>query len=100
MRRFFPEQAKQQIQVMVKNITNAFERRIDILDWMAPATKAAAKAKVSTLVVGVGYPDKWRVHTGLGIVRGEALMNRVARRNSPTIASAGSWNSRSRAMNG
>jgi putative endopeptidase len=76
VRRFFPEQAKQQLQVMVKNITHAFERRIDNLAWMSPATKAAAKAKVSTLVVGVGYPDKWRSYTGLGIVRGEALMNR------------------------
>lgn len=74
--RFFPEQAKQQLQVILKNITHAFERRIDNLDWMTPATKAAAKAKVSTLVVGVGYPDKWRSYTGLGIVRGEALMNR------------------------
>jgi putative endopeptidase len=76
VRRHFPEEAKQQLQVMVKNITNAFVRRIDTLAWMTPATKANAKAKVSTLVVGVGYPDKWRSYTGLGIVRGQALLNR------------------------
>jgi putative endopeptidase len=76
VRRHFPEAAKQQLQVMVKNITRAFERRIDNLAWMTPATKASAKAKVSTLVVGVGYPDTWRSYTGLGIVRGQALLNR------------------------
>jgi len=76
VRRFFPEEAKKQLQVMVKNITTAFERRIDSLAWMTPATKAGAKAKLTTLVVGVGYPDKFRSYTGLGIVRGEALLNR------------------------
>jgi predicted metalloendopeptidase len=76
VRKFFPEDAKKQLQVIVKNITTAFDRRIDGLDWMTPATKAAAKEKVSTLVVGVGYPDKWRSYTGLGVVRGEALLNR------------------------
>ena len=37
-----------------------FEKRIDGIDWMAPATKAEAKKKVATMVVGIGYPDKWR----------------------------------------
>jgi len=73
--RFFPEEAKKQLQVMVKNLNAAFEKRIDNLAWMTPATKAKAKAKVSALIVGVGYPDHWRSYTGLGITRGEALMN-------------------------
>ena len=38
----------------------AFGRRIDALDWMSPATKARAKAKLAVLKVGVGYPDRWR----------------------------------------
>src|SRR5204862_735538 len=37
--------------------------------------KAGAKAKLSTLVVGIGYPDTWRSYSNLRIVRGEALMN-------------------------
>ena len=32
---------------MVKSIAAAFVRRIDALDWMAPATKAEAKAKLA-----------------------------------------------------
>jgi putative endopeptidase len=75
VRKHFPEQAKAQLQVMVKNLTKAFERRIDNLAWMNPSTKAAAKAKLGTLIVGVGYPDHWRSYKGLGIKRGEALLN-------------------------
>ncbi len=73
--RFFPESAKQQLQLMAKNLIVAFDRRIDKLAWMDPKTKANAKAKLSTLIVGVGYPDHWRSYAGLQIVRGEALMN-------------------------
>ena len=42
---------------------------------MTPKTKANAKAKLSTLIVGVGYPDTWRDYSTLEMVRGEALMN-------------------------
>ena len=43
---------------MVRNIRDAFARRIDALDWMAPATKARAKEKLAVLEVGIGYPDR------------------------------------------
>jgi endothelin-converting enzyme/putative endopeptidase len=57
--RYFPPEAKAQAQTMVNNIIEAFRKRIDALTWMAPATKAEAKAKLSTLYVGIGYPEKW-----------------------------------------
>jgi predicted metalloendopeptidase len=60
---------------MVRNILAAFSRRIDALTWMAPETKARAKAKLSVLKVGVGYPDKWRDYSGLEVVRGDAYGN-------------------------
>ena len=49
--------------------------RIDKLDWMAPATKEKAKAKLAALKVGVGYPDKWRDYSELDVVRGDAFGN-------------------------
>jgi endothelin-converting enzyme/putative endopeptidase len=42
---------------------------------MDPKTKASAKAKLATLVIGIGYPDKWRDYTKLEIVRGDAFGN-------------------------
>ncbi|MET4898435.1 M13 family metallopeptidase [Sphingomonadaceae bacterium jetA1] len=57
--RYFPASSKTEIQAMVRNIVAAFDRRIAALDWMAPATKKEARAKLAVLKVGVGYPDHW-----------------------------------------
>jgi len=57
--KYFPASSKAAIQTMVKNIVAAFDKRIAALDWMAPATKAEARKKLSVLKVGVGYPDTW-----------------------------------------
>jgi putative endopeptidase len=59
-KKYFSPQAKAEAEAMVRNIIDAFRKRIDALSWMAPATKAEAKAKLSTLYVGVGYPETWR----------------------------------------
>src|SRR5581483_11813195 len=47
-------------QEMVQATIKAFLKRIDALSWMSPKTKSAAKDKVASLRVGVGYPDTWR----------------------------------------
>jgi putative endopeptidase len=75
VKRYFPPEAKAQVQAMVKNIIAAFGERIDKLDWMAAATKLKAKEKLSTLYVGVGYPDHWVDYGGLKVVEKEALAN-------------------------
>ena len=58
--RYFPPEAKAEAQAMVANITSAFRKRIEAFSWMAPATKAEAQAKLTTLYVGIGYPETWR----------------------------------------
>src|SRR6202789_2175706 len=58
--RYFSPETKAQIEAMVENIIAAFRRRIDALSWMDPATKAEAQAKLTTLYVGIGYPETWR----------------------------------------
>ena len=73
--RYFPPEEKARAQAMVSNLIVAFGRRIDQLSWMAPETRAKAKAKLASLKVGVGYPDHWRNYSGLEVVRGDALGN-------------------------
>jgi endothelin-converting enzyme/putative endopeptidase len=58
--RYFSPQAKAQADAMVANLITAFRHRIDALAWMDPATKAEAQAKLTTLYVGIGYPESWR----------------------------------------
>ena len=73
--KYFPPSSKAEVQEIVKNLLTAFDRRIDALAWMAPATKAQAKAKLKTLHVGVGYPEKWRDYVGLAIRPDDAVGN-------------------------
>jgi putative endopeptidase len=73
--RYFPPESKAKVQAMVNDIVKAFGARIDALTWMSPDTKAKAKEKLSTLKVGVGYPDKWQDYSALDIVKGDALGN-------------------------
>jgi endothelin-converting enzyme/putative endopeptidase len=73
--KYFPPESKQRLQQMVSNIVDAFHLRIDKLDWMAPATKKEAHAKLKTLYVGIGYPEKWASYEQLQVVPGDALGN-------------------------
>src|SRR4029077_10878842 len=64
-----------QLQTMVKNLVSAFDKRLDSLEWMAPETRAGARAKLGTLTVGIGYPDTWRDYSTLEITRTDAFLN-------------------------
>jgi predicted metalloendopeptidase len=76
--KYFPASAKAAIKQMVDNIKAAFVRRIDTLTWMADTTKAEAKKKVSTMAVGVGYPDKWTDYSSLKVAADTAYANKQA----------------------
>ncbi len=73
--KYFPPAEKARAQEMVNHILAAFRTRIEHLDWMSPETKAKALAKLATLKVGVGYPDRWQDYRGLRIVAGDAFGN-------------------------
>jgi predicted metalloendopeptidase len=73
--RYFTAAEKARAEAMVHNLIAAFSRRIDHLDWMAPETKAKAKAKLAVLKIGVGYPDHWIDYSALEIRPGDALGN-------------------------
>ncbi len=57
--KYFPEESKQYVLDMTDEIIAWFEQRIDELDWMGDETKAAAKKKLDTLNVKIGYPDSY-----------------------------------------
>jgi endothelin-converting enzyme/putative endopeptidase len=63
----FPEQNKQYIATMTRQIEDAMARRIGGLDWMTPATRTQALAKLASLRNKVGYPDTWRDYSSLRI---------------------------------
>ena len=63
------------VQTMVRNIANAFDRRLQGATWLAPATLAEARRKVETVRVGIGYPDRWRDYSRLEIRADDAFGN-------------------------
>jgi putative endopeptidase len=75
VQRYFPPDAKQNIQQLVQNLLAAFAGRIDALEWMTPETRVQAKAKLAVLEVGVGYPDQWIDYCALRIVPADAYGN-------------------------
>ncbi|KQM17342.1 M13 family metallopeptidase [Novosphingobium sp. Leaf2] len=82
---YFPAQAKAQVSDMATRIKHAFDRRIDALDWMAPATRTEAQAKLAGMVVSVGYPDTWPDSSLIVIKPGAAYANRMAAIRGKTL---------------
>jgi predicted metalloendopeptidase len=73
--RYFPPAEKARAEAMAANIMAAFRDRIDRLEWMAPATKQEARAKLAVLKVGVGYPDHWLDYSALEVKPADAFGN-------------------------
>jgi putative endopeptidase len=73
--RYFPPEAKEKAQEMVANLIAAFRKRIEGLTWMNPATKTEAEAKLSTLYVGIGYPETWHEYSNFEVKRNDAFGN-------------------------
>lgn len=75
--KYFPASAKRETEDMVQNIIAAFRSRLDDLDWMTPATREKAAAKLDTLRVEVGYPEHWPSWDGLEVAADDPLTNAV-----------------------
>lgn len=56
---YFPARSKAKAEQLVKDVVDAFDRRLDGLAWMSPKTRAEARSKLRAMIVGVGYPDRW-----------------------------------------
>ena len=76
----FPAEAKVRMDALVKNLINAYAVGIDSLEWMSPATKTAAKAKLAKFTVKIGFPDKPKDYAKLAIRRGDLVGNSMRAR--------------------
>jgi putative endopeptidase len=73
--RYFSPEAKAQAQAMVANLIAAYHNRLTALTWLAPSTLAEAQAKLDTLYVGIGYPEKWLDYSGYEVRVDDAYGN-------------------------
>ncbi|MBV9774334.1 MAG: peptidase M13 [Gemmatimonadetes bacterium] len=71
----FQPEAKARMQRLVANVMDAFRVGIDSLEWMSPATREQARAKLAHLNVKIAYPDPWPDYSGLEVRAGDLVGN-------------------------
>jgi len=76
--KYFPPEAKARMEELVKNLLLAYKQSINKLDWMSPATRKEAQAKLAKFTPKIGYPSKWRDYSALEVKR-EDLAGNVMR---------------------
>ena len=74
----FPAESKARMEVLVKNLREAFKVRIENLAWMSDDTKKKALEKMAAFTPKIGYPDKWRDWSGLSTSRESYIGNVLA----------------------
>lgn len=67
VQKYFPEENKERMLALVKNLQHALGERIEALEWMSDTTKARAIEKLNAITIKIGYPDTWRDYTDLHI---------------------------------
>jgi putative endopeptidase len=78
VKKYFPQEAKKRMTVLVDNLKKAFEARITKLDWMSDSTKTKAKEKLYAFTEKIGYPDKWRDYSNVEVKRDAYFENRLS----------------------
>ncbi len=78
VQRHFPPRAKARMDELVANLLAAYRVSITDLEWMSPATRERALAKLDRFTAKIGYPAKWRDYSAL-VVRRDDLYGNVIR---------------------
>ncbi len=58
--KYFSEDAREDVESIAKEIIATYKKRIQKLDWMGDATKAAAILKLDSIKMKIGYPDSFK----------------------------------------
>lgn len=75
--RHFSADAKRRMDELVGNLLQAYRQGIDSLEWMTPATKQKAHAKLERFTTKIGYPSQWRDWSRLEIRRDDLVGNEM-----------------------
>lgn len=78
VKKYFSEDAKKRMLVLVNNLQKAYATRIDKLEWMSNDTKVKAKEKLFAITKKIGYPDKWKDYSKVHIAKNSYFENVVS----------------------
>ena len=71
----FPPESKARTEQLVANLLAACRESIDANDWMGPATKREAQAKLALFAPKIGYPSRWIDYSTLEIRKDDLVGN-------------------------
>jgi putative endopeptidase len=72
---YLPKGTKEKLLEIGNAIKAVYAERIMNLDWMSEATKKKAIGKLNTVIMKVGYPDKWKDLSSMQIDRSSYVQN-------------------------
>lgn len=72
---YLPKGTKEKLKEIGTAIRDVYAERIKALDWMSGATKEKALRKLNSVIMKVGYPDKWKDLSSLQVDRGSYVHN-------------------------
>ncbi len=75
VKKYFPPAAKDRMEVMVKNLLQAYHDSIVDLEWMSEETRQAALEKLANFQSQIAYPDRWRDYSSLEITADGLVAN-------------------------
>ncbi len=78
VKKYFPQEARKRMAVLVDNLKKAFEARINRLEWMSDSTKTKAKEKLAAFSQKIGYPDQWRDYSAVAVKRDAYFENQLS----------------------
>ena len=76
--KYFPVDSQRRMEKLVANLLAAYRESIETNEWMGPATKKEAQAKLATIAPKIGYPKRWRSYDSL-LIRRDDLVGNVMR---------------------
>jgi putative endopeptidase len=72
---YLPKGTKEKLKEIGIAIRDVYADRIKALDWMSEATKEKALKKLNSIIMKVGYPDKWKDLSSLQVDRSSYVHN-------------------------
>src|SRR5271157_204154 len=73
--RFFPDEARSRMEVMVSDLMEVFEERLAHLDWMTETTRKQALLKFDRFTPMIGSPVRYRDYSSVLLLRDEFASN-------------------------
>jgi len=74
---YLPAGTKEKLVEIGNAVKTVYAERIKNLDWMSAATKEKALKKLETMIMKVGYPDKWKNLSSLKVNRDSYAQNAI-----------------------